>query len=872
MPSGTVQFFNGGSASLGTAPLKAVPATENFLAAPISGSIGNDPYGFFTLPAATSGYSVLGVLDYTAYDPTTGISNPQLTIYSGQGSDLFKTSAAYPITNSGITSNYPGVDAFAVGDFNHDGVSDVLIHGYNSAAGYASAYQYVYYVLPGTAGGKYDLAAGVVSTDKSGLTCACSNPTEVITVDDFNGDGYPDVAFAGNNAGSDGLVGVALNAGAAAPANFNTFVSAPSVPPATEGESFVPAAIASGHFTSSGLPDIVITGLSSTNVGYVALYLNLGTGSGALTFATPTVLGGFATGSSPSAIATASFRGNGLTDVVVGTQNPAAGTGTLQVLFGDGKGGLTPSSTIPLTVGPSSVVVTDFNNDGFPDIVSTGTDGSLLLFLNDGKGNFSTGTAIGTASNVSSLTAAGDFNGDGLADIAEITRYPLTEGDATASALEYLNSASSQAALVTAAQTLPAGTDNLTAVFPANNNFTTSTSPALPVTVTQTATTLTWPTPAAIEYGIPLGSSQLNATASVAGSISYAPAAGAILPPGTNSISAAFVPADTFDYTGATATQSVTVTAPTLSSISPTSANLGDPNTTLTVAGQGFVNGAQVLWDGTALATTWVSLNQLTAVVPASLLTTAGKGTVTVVDPSKVAVGGSQTFTVLAGAVTAKATAPATVDAGQNSSVTLAVNPYPAPITATLTLSFAPDPPNTVSDPAVLFPNNTNTDVIQIPANSTAAIPAIDFSTGSTAGTITLTVKMTAGGVDVTPASLGPVTIAVPAGPPVISSTTLTRDGHAMSIAVLGLSPTRDMTQATFQFTAAPGKSLKTTSLTVSLTTPFTSWYQSATSDAYGTTFLYTQPFTLDSDSDSVGTVTVTLTNSQGSSQPSTTQ
>src|ERR1700728_110720 len=38
MPSGNVQFFNNATHSLGTAPLKAIPATQNFSAPAINGS------------------------------------------------------------------------------------------------------------------------------------------------------------------------------------------------------------------------------------------------------------------------------------------------------------------------------------------------------------------------------------------------------------------------------------------------------------------------------------------------------------------------------------------------------------------------------------------------------------------------------------------------------------------------------------------------------------------------------------------------------------------------------------------------------------------------------------------------------------------
>jgi hypothetical protein len=91
-------------------------------------------------------------------------------------------------------------------------------------------------------------------------------------------------------------------------------------------------------------------------------------------------------------------------------------------------------------------------------------------------------------------------------------------------------------------------------------------------------------------------------------------------------------------------------------------------------------------------------------------------------------------------------------------------------------------------------------------------------------------------------------------------------------VTILGLSTTRDMSQAAFHFTAATGQNLDTTDLTVPLTSPFTTYYQSSSSDIHGTMFQYEQPFTLNSDASKVGSVTVTLSNSQGASQPSTAQ
>jgi hypothetical protein len=80
------------------------------------------------------------------------------------------------------------------------------------------------------------------------------------------------------------------------------------------------------------------------------------------------------------------------------------------------------------------------------------------------------------------------------------------------------------------------------------------------LTITQAATTLTWPTPAAITYGTPLSATQLNATSvGVAGTFVYSPAAGAILAAGSQTLSVMFTPTDTADYGSQIATVNLQV-------------------------------------------------------------------------------------------------------------------------------------------------------------------------------------------------------------------------------------------------------------------------------------------------------------------------
>ena len=70
---------------------------------------------------------------------------------------------------------------------------------------------------------------------------------------------------------------------------------------------------------------------------------------------------------------------------------------------------------------------------------------------------------------------------------------------------------------------------------------------------------ITWATPAAIFYGTPLSAAQLNASSTAAGTFVYSPPAGTGLTVGPQTLSVTFTPTDSNDYTGATASVTLTV-------------------------------------------------------------------------------------------------------------------------------------------------------------------------------------------------------------------------------------------------------------------------------------------------------------------------
>ena len=79
------------------------------------------------------------------------------------------------------------------------------------------------------------------------------------------------------------------------------------------------------------------------------------------------------------------------------------------------------------------------------------------------------------------------------------------------------------------------------------------------LTVNKATPTITWATPAAINYGTALNATQLDASSTTAGSFLYTPASGTVLTAGTQTLSVTLFPTDTTDYNTATATVTLTV-------------------------------------------------------------------------------------------------------------------------------------------------------------------------------------------------------------------------------------------------------------------------------------------------------------------------
>ena len=458
------------------------------------------------------------------------------------------------------------------------------------------------------------------------------------------------------------------------------------------------------------------------------------------------------------------------------------------------------------------------------------------------------------------------------ASITYGTPLSVTQLDATVTGATGAAVAGTFAYTPAAGTVLAVGMHTLDVTFTSTDPNYSSISGSVPITVTQATPTLTWATPASIAYGIPLGPDQLDAAATgvsgaaLPGIFTYTPAAGTLLTPGTQTLHVAFAPEDATDYETASTDVQILVTGLSLSSLSPNTARQGDPDTRITLTGAGFVTTSVAQVKGVAIATTYVNPTTLMAVIPAASLTQIGALPITVVDPTIDSTSNPETFTVTSPTAAATLTGPSTTPPGSQPTVTLKLTqPYPIAVTAVFTLSFAGSAMPPVDDPAIQFSGGGRTFTAVIPANTTA-FPPVRLQSGTDAGTITVDVALTAGGLNVTPTTLAPVEIVVPAADPVLSSASIKRNGDQLVVTVEGFSNTREVSQATFHFTGIAGASIATPDVTVQVTPIFTTWFGSTPSIAYGSSFTYTQSFQVSEDAATISSVEVTITNIVGQS------
>jgi hypothetical protein len=204
---------------------------------------------------------------------------------------------------------------------------------------------------------------------------------------------------------------------------------------------------------------------------------------------------------------------------------------------------------------------------------------------------------------------------------------------------------------------------------------------------------------------------------------------------------------------------------------------------------------------------------------------------------------------------------------------------YDLALSGVLTLTFNSEV--FANDPAVQFATGGRTVNFTIPAGQTQAVfpnnaTSIRIQTGTVAGTVTLTPSFvsTEAGIVLTPTTPPAQNLTIPQAGPVLTNVALAaKTATGFTLLVTGYATSRSVTQMDFTFTPTSGETVTTTKLSVNVDPSFTAWYQSAASQAFGSLFSATIPFTLQGDvknvtnvSDTIQSVSVTLTNRLGTS------
>jgi len=340
-----------------------------------------------------------------------------VSVLLGNGNGIFQAAVNYG-AGAGPTS-------VAVGDFNGDGNTDLAVA--NSGANVS--------ILLGSGNGTFHAAVSYVA----GL-----GPTSV-AVGDFNGDGQADLMVAN---GVSNNVSVLLGKG------NGTFQAAVNYGPVAG-----PWAVAVGDFNGDGRSDLVTANYSGGGVS-ILLATPASSTSTVLTsspnpsrFGSPVTLTAQLTPS--NATGTVEFL-DGATVVGFGTldgsgrarfvaTNLAAGAGSLRAVYQgvpgvwqssrsavvnrvvNTVGGLffdaLPYNSVTQLTNSNTVAVGDFNGDGILDVASANSDWTMSVLLGNGDGTFQAAVQYRSGAECPlHSVAVGDFNGDGKADLA-VTNY-----------------------------------------------------------------------------------------------------------------------------------------------------------------------------------------------------------------------------------------------------------------------------------------------------------------------------------------------------------------------------------------------------------------------------------------------------------------
>ena len=350
---------------------------------------GENPAGLTLRDFDADGHAdlAIGSSETSTFPPFHGF-----LLFRGRGDGTFDGT---PVTRA-VTF----VRSLSAGDVNLDGATDLVVTS-----------DLVVQVFLGNGDGTFAL--------RSSFQVGAANRRAV--VGSFDIDGLPDLAVTAEDSRA---VFVVSGRG---DGTFGPVPAAPSIPAGTQG-------LAAADFDGDGRSDLAVT---DSSAGGVAVYLGNGDGTLEPRLIQPTDM-------PPTVLAAADFDNDGRIDLAVTHSScdpryPCPGfpvRSVVLILLGQGNGRFKPGEKTLVDFDPVAIVPVDLDRDGILDlVVANGGDfdfnvpGDLSVLMGQGGGRFRAAVALQPGFAPVSL-AAGDFNADGLPDVAVADGGNATFGSA----------------------------------------------------------------------------------------------------------------------------------------------------------------------------------------------------------------------------------------------------------------------------------------------------------------------------------------------------------------------------------------------------------------------------------------------------------
>ena len=234
-----------------------------------------------------------------------------------------------------------------------------------------------------------------------------------LAVADFNNDGKLDLAVINSGCPTNGAtcsgetVGIYLGNG---DGTFQT--------PALTFPSYdlIFDDFAVGDFNADGKVDLAFSAVGPTG-GLAVIYL--GNGDGTFTAGNQYSFGPVSSSGVPNIVAE-DFNGDGKLDLAISQSSHALNVSNAVVFLGNGDGTFQNAVTYATAAGAGVIAAGDFNGDGIPDLATLSTwpgSNTFSILLGNGDGTFQPHVDYATGNEPVSLTVA-DLNGDGKLDLA----------------------------------------------------------------------------------------------------------------------------------------------------------------------------------------------------------------------------------------------------------------------------------------------------------------------------------------------------------------------------------------------------------------------------------------------------------------------